>query len=57
MSDCDVICHRLQAAHVAAVKAKIFRHEWQGAVSLSPKKWKLRTKGWWALGELGPGVR
>ena len=48
---------RLQTVHVAAVAAKIIRHEWQGAVSLSPKNWKLRTKGWWELDELGPSVR
>lgn len=38
---------------VNATAAKVYRNEWQCATKLSPKRWKMRVKGWWEIDEVG----
>ena len=53
-SDCLTGSTR-RSLFVNATAAKVFRNEWQCATSLSPKRWKMRVKGWWEVDEVGRG--
>lgn len=39
-----------------AAAAGVIRHEWQGAVTLSPVEWQLRAQPYWSVEEAGCGA-